>query len=76
MLEWRWCGFSQGWSYEGDSSNDLIDSMSNALSTYREHRDSFISIAERGMQRNSTWDAAAEAYEKVIVQAKFDDYRG
>ena len=66
----------QGWSYEGESSNDLIDSISNALGTYREHRESFIGIAERGMQRDSTWNTAAEAYEKVIVQAKFDDYRG
>jgi len=54
----------------------LIDSISNALGTYREHRESFIGIAERGMQRDSTWNTAAEAYEKVIVQAKFDDYRG
>jgi len=71
-----WKNEGTGWSYEGESSNDLIDSISNALGTYREHRESFIGIAERGMQRDSTWNTAAEAYEKVIVQAKFDDYRG
>jgi starch synthase len=66
----------QGWSYEGTESHDLIDSISNAVGTYRDHRDSFLGIAQRGMERDSRWSSAAEAYEKVIVQAKFDDYRG
>ena len=43
---------------------------------HRNHRDSFKEIQLRGMRRDFTWDKAAEMYERAIIDAKFDDYRG
>jgi len=65
-----------GWSYEGAETHNLINFMNDAIQTFRNHRDSFKEIQLRGMRRDFTWDKAAEMYERAIIDAKFDDYRG
>jgi len=65
-----------GWNYEGATKDNLIGATYNAISTYRDFRDSFVGIQLRGMKKNATWDHAAELYEAAIVDAKYDDYRG
>jgi len=65
-----------GWNYEGAETHNLINVMNDAIQTFRNHRDSFKEIQLRGMRRDFTWDKAAEMYERAIIDAKFDDYRG
>uniref|UniRef100_A0A7S0WI69 Starch synthase, chloroplastic/amyloplastic n=1 Tax=Pyramimonas obovata TaxID=1411642 RepID=A0A7S0WI69_9CHLO len=65
-----------GWNYEGAETNNLISAINNATNTYRQHYDAFQDMQLRGMAKDFTWNLAAELYEKAIVDAKFDDYRG
>ena len=47
------------------------DAIGNALYTYRQFRESFMGVQLRGMQQNLSWDKAAEQYEQVLVDAKY-----
>eukprot|EP00898_Chlorokybus_atmophyticus_P003706 jgi/Chlat1/4336/Chrsp29S04501 len=60
-----------GWSFEKAEPQGLIDALGNALYTFRSHRDSFRDIQLRGMAQDLSWDHAAELYEQVLVDAKF-----
>ncbi len=39
--------------------------------TYKQYRDSFNRLAQRGMDQDLSWDNAAQQYEEVMVAAKF-----
>jgi glycogen synthase len=39
--------------------------------TYKSHRATFDAIALRGMQQELSWDTAAEQYEGVTCDAKY-----
>ena len=45
--------------------------MGYALGTYRDHRESFRGIQMRGMEKDYTWDGAAEKYEERFIDAKY-----
>ncbi len=45
--------------------------MGNAIYTFRQFRESFTGVQLRGMQQNLSWDKAAEEYEQVLVDAKY-----
>ena len=47
------------------------DAIGNALYTFRQFRESFMGVQLRGMQQNLSWDKAAEQYEQVLVDAKY-----
>ena len=47
------------------------DAMGNAIYTYRQFRESFRGVQLRGMQQDLSWDKAAEQYEQVLVDAKY-----
>ena len=47
------------------------DAIGNALYTFRQFRESFAGVQLRGMQQNLSWDKAAEQYEQVFVDAKY-----
>ena len=40
--------------------------------TYRQHKDAFRGLQRRGMERDSSWDSAAQQYEQVFTWAKLD----
>ncbi|KAK3275134.1 hypothetical protein CYMTET_16722 [Cymbomonas tetramitiformis] len=71
-----WESTGTGWVFEPCETNRLIDTMNDAIVTYRDHRETFIGIQLRGMERDFSWGAAAKYYEDIIVQAKHDDFRG
>ena len=45
--------------------------MGNAIYTFRQFRESFTGVQLRGMQQDLSWDKAAEQYEQVFVDAKY-----
>jgi starch synthase len=58
-----------GWTFDRCESGGLIDATSNALETFREHPDSFEKLQRRAMEKEMSWDGAAETYEGVLVDA-------
>ena len=60
-----------GWQFDRADGGAFRDALGNALFTYKEHRESFNGIVERGAAQNLSWDRAAEKYEGVLVDAKF-----
>lgn len=60
-----------GWTFEWADSSAFRDAMGNAIYTYREFRDSFRGVQLRGMQQDLSWDHAAELYEQVLIDAKY-----
>lgn len=60
-----------GWQFDRAEANALRDALGNALYTYREHRESFDAIRTRGADQDLSWDNAAERYEGVLVDAKY-----
>ncbi|GFH30695.1 starch synthase, chloroplastic/amyloplastic [Haematococcus lacustris] len=63
------CG--TGWVFDSADASKLRGSIGDALFTYRQYRQSFNSIALRGMEQDLSWDKAAAQYEEVLVAAKF-----
>ena len=61
----------------GDCAVKLSDALScrnamgNAIYTYRQFRESFRGVQLRGMQQDLSWDKAAEQYEQVLIDAKY-----
>lgn len=45
--------------------------MAMALYTYHEQRESFRGIQRRAMAQDLSWDKAAQQYEDVLVEAKY-----
>ncbi|CAL5222405.1 g4764 [Coccomyxa viridis] len=60
-----------GWTFEWADGGNFRDAIGNALYTYRQFRESFTGVQLRGMQQNLSWDKAAEQYEQVLVDAKY-----
>ena len=60
-----------GWIFEWADAGAFQRAMGDAIYTYREHRDSFRGLQLRGMNQDLSWDHAAELYEDVLIQAKY-----
>ena len=60
-----------GWTFDSAETHKLIDSMSFAISTFRDHRDAFKRIQSRGFDRDLGWDHAAQLYEDRFIDAKY-----
>jgi starch synthase len=60
-----------GWTFPRADPQPMREAIGNALSTYRQHRSSFRDIQKRGMSQDLSWDHAAQLYEDVLVEAKF-----
>ena len=60
-----------GWTFEWSDAGAFRNAMGDALYTYREHKDSFKGLMVRGMEQDLSWEHAAEQYEDVLVQAKY-----
>lgn len=60
-----------GWTFEWADAGAFREAMGNAIYTYRQYRESFQGVQLRGMQQDLSWDHAAELYEQVLVDAKY-----
>ncbi|KAK8455183.1 hypothetical protein SEVIR_4G099100v4 [Setaria viridis] len=60
-----------GWTFDRAEPNKLIEALGHCLDTYRNYRESWRRIQERGMSQDLSWDHAAELYEEVLVKAKY-----
>ncbi|MEW5317297.1 MAG: hypothetical protein WDW38_008608 [Sanguina aurantia] len=60
-----------GWTFDRAEAYKLRETMATALYTYREQRESFLGIQRRGMAQDLSWDKAAQQYEDVLVEAKY-----
>ena len=60
-----------GWRFDNCSGEAFREAIWNALYTYRDHRNSFLAIADRGMAQDLSWDHAAQQYEEVLLAAKY-----
>jgi len=59
-----------GWTFPSCSGGDFLHALGNALYTYREHRETFDRIVQRGMEQDLSWGVAAEQYEQALLRAK------
>jgi len=60
-----------GWQftpYDGDHFRQALD---HGLTTFYDYRDNFVTIQRNGMKQDLSWSHAAEQYENVLVEAKF-----
>ena len=60
-----------GWTFEWADSGNFRNAMGNAMYTWREYRDTFRDIQQRGMTQDLTWDNAAAQYEEVLLAGKY-----
>ena len=60
-----------GWQFDRADGGAFRDAVGKALYTFREFRQSFEEIGARGAAQDLSWDAAAEQYEGVLVDAKY-----
>lgn len=60
-----------GWLFERADGEAMRGALHHALSTYRDWRPSFASLARRGMAVDWSWTAAAAAYEAELLAAKY-----
>lgn len=60
-----------GWTFERAEAEQMRGACTNAIETYRNYRSSFRDLQRRGMSQDLSWDHAAETYESVLVDAKF-----
>mmetsp|Transcript_34018 Transcript_34018/g.108096 ORF Transcript_34018/g.108096 Transcript_34018/m.108096 type:complete len:683 (+) Transcript_34018:78-2126(+) len=60
-----------GWTFPRAESHHLQEALGHALGCYWNHRDAFMRMQYRCMTQDLSWDNAAAAYEKVLVDAKY-----
>jgi len=68
----RGAGTGTGWTFSPCTAEAFQGALETALATLREHPDSFRALQLRGMERDSSWDAAAQQYEQIFAWAKYD----
>ncbi|CAN6208163.1 unnamed protein product [Urochloa humidicola] len=64
-------GAGLGWTFDRAEAHKLIEALGHCLDTYRDYKESWRGIQERGMAQDLSWDHAAELYEEVLVKAKY-----
>jgi len=66
-------GAGTGWTYSPNEKGAIVAAMDNALTTYREHKESWVALQERAMEQDLSWDRAAKQWEQVFEWAKIDE---
>jgi starch synthase len=61
-----------GWTYDYCDAAGLMHAMGLALHTLRNHPQDFEGLQRRGMDRDSSWNGAAEQYEQIFEWALMD----
>ncbi|KAK6926019.1 Glycosyl transferase, family 1 [Dillenia turbinata] len=65
-------GDGTGWAFSPLSKESMLAALRLAIGTYREHKSTWEGLMKRGMERDCTWDSAAEQYEQVFEWAFMD----
>nr|BAK03716.1 predicted protein [Hordeum vulgare subsp. vulgare] len=60
-----------GWTFDRAEAHKLIEALGHCLRTYRDHKESWRGLQERGMSQDFSWEHAAKLCEDVLVQAKY-----
>jgi len=60
-----------GWTFEELHVDKFIHALGNAMWTYRDFKNSWKGIQQRGMSQDLSWDHAAQQYEEVLLAAKY-----
>lgn len=58
--------------FENCEVEGLQHALGTALATLRNHPEDFRGIQKRGMERDCSWDSAAQQYEQLFDWAAFD----
>ncbi|KAF8061313.1 SS1 [Scenedesmus sp. PABB004] len=61
-----------GWTFGSCDAAGLMHATGLALATLRDYPKDFEGIQRRGMERDSSWNGAAEAYERIFEWALLD----
>ncbi|EPS58867.1 hypothetical protein M569_15944, partial [Genlisea aurea] len=62
-------GEGTGWVFSPLNKDTLIDALRTAVHTYETNKPSWEGLMKRGMERKSSWDEAADRYERVFELA-------
>eukprot|EP00899_Mesostigma_viride_P014030 jgi/Mesvir1/22628/Mv14066-RA.1 len=61
-----------GWTFSPAGVDGVKHGLGLALYTYRNHKDAWARIQQRGMTQDFSWDKAAQQYEQVFQWAQVD----
>ncbi|CAL1366369.1 unnamed protein product [Linum trigynum] len=65
-------GDGTGWTFSPLSVDSMLWALRTAISTYRDHKESWEGMMKRGMEKDYSWDNAAVQYEQVFEWAFID----
>jgi len=65
-------GVGTGWTFSPCSEDAFRAALLHAIETYQKYPEAFQQLRASGMQRNSSWDQAAQEYERVFGWAMAD----
>ncbi|CAI5521567.1 unnamed protein product, partial [Closterium sp. Naga37s-1] len=65
-------GDGTGWTFSPLTKEAMMGALWTAIQTYREHKDSWARVMERGMLQDMSWNKAAEQYEQIFGWAMQD----
>lgn len=60
-----------GWTFDKAEAGGLMHALGNAMWTYRDYKDTWVSLQKRAMTQDLSWDNAAQQYEEVLLAAKY-----
>lgn len=60
-----------GWHFTDFGAEGFMGALDNAVTTFYDFPDAFADIQRRGMRQDLGWAKAAEEYEQVLVEAKY-----
>ena len=61
-----------GWTFAPPDVPAMLGAVDLALTTYREHRESWEELIRNGMRQDLSWNRAAEQYEQIFTWAFMD----
>ncbi|CAI5965910.1 unnamed protein product [Closterium sp. NIES-64] len=65
-------GAGTGWSFSPLTQEAMMGALWTAIQTYREHKDSWQGLIQRGMTQDMSWNRAAQQYEQIFEWAVKD----
>ena len=67
-----WQNTGTGWTFTEMNEESAKTAISNAIRTFRDHKESFYDLQVKGMVQDMSWDNAAKEYEKIFEWALMD----
>ncbi|CAI0452455.1 unnamed protein product [Linum tenue] len=65
-------GDGTGWTFSPLAVDSMLWALRTAISTYRDHKESWEAMMKRGMEKDYSWENAAVQYEQVFEWAFID----